>query len=83
MHISESSALERAPYQNIGLLLGPAIFLLMMLFDGTQTVMDQAAWRVAAVGLWMAAWWATEAISVPITAFLPMVMFPFLDVASM
>lgn len=78
----DSRGLERARYQNVGLFLGPAIFFLMMLFDSSQTIMDPSAWRVAAVGLWMAAWWATEAVSVPATAFLPMVMFPFLEVAS-
>ncbi len=83
MHATDTCAPERARYQNIGLLLGPIIFFLMMLLDRSQTVMEPAAWRVAAVGLWMAAWWATEAVSVPVTAFLPMVMFPFLDVASM
>lgn len=83
MHQSEACAPERARYQNVGLLLGPALFFLMMLFDRSQTVMEPAAWRVAAVGLWMAVWWATEAVSVPVTAFLPLVMFPFLDVTSM
>ena len=83
MHATETCAPERARYQNIGLLLGPILFFLMMLFDRSQAVMEPAAWRVAAVGLWMAAWWATEAVSVPVTAFLPMVMFPFLDVSSM
>lgn len=83
MHATDTCAPERARYQNVGLLLGPTLFFLMMLLDSSQTAMEPAAWRVAAVGLWMAAWWATEAVSVPVTAFLPMVMFPFLDVASM
>ncbi|WP_411361051.1 SLC13 family permease [Pseudidiomarina sp. YC-516-91] len=82
MHATEARAPERARYQNIGLLLGPILFFVMMLFDRSQTTMDPAAWRVAAVGLWMAAWWATEAVSVPVTAFLPMIMFPFLDVTT-
>jgi sodium-dependent dicarboxylate transporter 2/3/5 len=83
MHATDTCAPERARYQNIGLLIGPILFFLMMLLDRSQTAMEPAAWRVAAVGLWMAAWWATEAVSVPVTAFLPMVMFPFLDVATM
>ncbi|WP_299075058.1 DASS family sodium-coupled anion symporter [uncultured Paraglaciecola sp.] len=71
---------ERGRYQDIGLVMGPAIFVLMMLFGGSQTTMDPAAWRVAAVGLWMAIWWATEAVPVPVTAFLPIVTFPFLGI---
>ncbi|MGQ8366084.1 SLC13 family permease [Glaciecola sp. 1036] len=73
----------RATYQNIGLILGPLIFAAMMFFDGSQVVMEVASWRVAAVGLWMAVWWATEAVPVPVTAFLPVVMFPFLSIENM
>ncbi|MFT6267894.1 MAG: sodium-dependent dicarboxylate transporter 2/3/5 [Alphaproteobacteria bacterium] len=70
----------RARYQDIGLLLGPLLFGTMMVAGGNQTLMEPAAWRVAAVGLWMASWWATEAVPVPATAFLPIVVFPFLGV---
>jgi sodium-dependent dicarboxylate transporter 2/3/5 len=73
---------QRARYQNVGLVLGPIIFVFMMLFDASQTSMPQEAWRVAAVGLWMATWWATEAIPVPVTAFLPIVTFPLLGISS-
>lgn len=68
----------RAQYQDIGLILGPLIFVVMMIAGGSQTTMEPAAWQVAAVGLWMASWWATEAVPVPATAFLPIVVFPFL-----
>ncbi len=77
------NAPSRGRYQDIGLITGPLLFVIMMLFDGNQAVMDEAAWRVAAVGLWMAVWWATEAIPVPVTAFLPIVTFPLLGVSSM
>ncbi|MBC3765580.1 SLC13 family permease [Neptunicella marina] len=72
----------RARYQDVGLLLGPLVFALFMFFDGSQSIMPQEAWRVAAVGLWMAVWWATEAIPVPVTAFIPLVAFDILKVAS-
>jgi sodium-dependent dicarboxylate transporter 2/3/5 len=62
-------------YQVVGRILGPAIFALMFAMDGSQGVMPAEAWRVAAVGLWMATWWATEAIPVPVTALLPLVLF--------
>ena len=39
------------------------------------------AWRTAAVGVLMAAWWITEAIPIAVTAFLPLVLFPLLGVA--
>ncbi|AEP30562.1 anion transporter [Glaciecola nitratireducens FR1064] len=73
---------ELASYQKIGLLLGPVIFLLMMLFGSNQTAMSTEAWNVAAVALWMAIWWATEAVPVAATAFMPIIAFPFLSVSS-
>ena len=74
---------HRARYQDIGLVAGPGIFVLLMFFGGSQTTMDPVAWRVAAVGLWMAIWWATEAVPVPVTAFLPIVTFPFLGISNL
>jgi sodium-dependent dicarboxylate transporter 2/3/5 len=53
----------------------------MLLFAGTQEFMPPTAWRVAAVGIWMAIWWATEAIPVPVTAFIPLVTFDLLGIA--
>jgi sodium-dependent dicarboxylate transporter 2/3/5 len=81
--VTDMTEPSRARYQDVGLILGPAIFVIMMLLGGVQSAMDPAAWRVASVGLWMASWWATEAIPVPATAFLPIVMFPFLGISSM
>lgn len=72
---------ERLSYQNMGLITGPLIFAVMMLLGLSQTVMPDIAWRVAAVGLWMGIWWATEAIPVPATAFLPLVCFDLLGIA--
>lgn len=55
----------------------------MFATEGSQSVMGPEAWRVAAVALWMAIWWATEAIPVPVTAFLPLVIFEPLGIASL
>ncbi|MFT5298230.1 MAG: sodium-dependent dicarboxylate transporter 2/3/5, partial [Colwellia sp.] len=74
---------ERAHYQNIGLVIGPALFTLMMIASTFQTTMDPLAWRTAAVALWMAIWWATEAVPVPVTAFLPIVTFQMLGIATL
>jgi sodium-dependent dicarboxylate transporter 2/3/5 len=73
---------ERAAHQNIGLVVGPTIFVTMLLLSGVQEVMGQEAWRTAAVGLWMAVWWATEAIPVPVTAFMPIITFDLLGIAN-
>ena len=69
-------------YQTAGQILGPLIFLLLMSFGGAQSFMPETAWRTAAVGLWMAIWWATEAVPVPVTAFLPLVTFDLLGISS-
>jgi sodium-dependent dicarboxylate transporter 2/3/5 len=53
----------------------------MFATENVQTVMPQEAWRVAAIGLWMAVWWATEAIPVFATAFIPLVAFDPLGIA--
>lgn len=73
---------ERALYQKIGLIIGPSLFVLMMVGSFWQTTMDPLAWRTAAVALWMAVWWSTEAVPVPATAFLPVIAFPMLGVTS-
>ena len=70
-------------YQSLGRLLGPAVFVLMILVADGQDAMPPEAWRAAAVGLWMAIWWATEAIPVPATALLPLVLFDPLGVATL
>ena len=71
-----------ATHQRIGIFLGPLFFIFFMLLDGNQILMSQAAWRTAGVALWMAAWWATEAVPVPVTAFLPLITFNPLDIAT-
>ena len=78
--------LENRPletHQLVGRVLGPAIFVLMLIMDQWQTVMPTEAWRAAAIGLWMAVWWATEAIPVPVTAFLPIIVFAPLGIATL
>ena len=65
----------------VGLLLGPALFALVLVTPPPLGVPDPA-WRVAAVALWMAAWWVTEAIPLAATALLPLVLFPLLGIAS-
>ncbi|MFT4938447.1 MAG: sodium-dependent dicarboxylate transporter 2/3/5 [Paraglaciecola sp.] len=82
-NLPDSAIQERGRYQDIGMVLGPIVFTLLMFFSTEQQTMSVAAWRTAAVGLWMAIWWATEAIPVPVTAFLPIVTFPLLGITSL
>jgi len=59
-----------------GLLIGPGLFLLV-LFAPLPEGMSPDALRVAAVAVWMAIWWITEAIPIPATALLPIALFPY------
>lgn len=72
-------------FKQINLLLGPAVFSLMMLIDVFigQEIMSDAAWKTAGMGIWMAIWWATEAVPVAATAFLPLALFSILGIAPM
>ena len=64
-----------------GFLSGPAIFA-VMLWIGPPGELSVEAWRVAALTLLMATWWVSEALPLPVTAMLPMVMLPMLGVSS-
>lgn len=77
----QSANREIKTYQRVGRILGPVVFALMFATEHWQETMSPQAWRVAAVGLWMAIWWATEAIPVFVTAFLPIVAFAPLGIA--
>lgn len=65
----------------IGLFAGPAVFLLMWFVPAPEALSTEA-WRVAAVGLFMAIWWVTEAVPIPATALLPIVLFPIMEVST-
>ncbi len=83
--MNSSAATERPleTYQVVGRILGPAIFVIMLATDQWQDVMPAVAWRTAAVALWMAVWWATEAIPVAATAFLPLIIFEPTGISSL
>lgn len=55
----------------------------MFLTAPIQNTMSVTAWYTAGLGLWMAIWWSTEAIPVAVTAFLPLVAFEPLGIASL
>jgi len=61
--------------QQIGLVLGPAVFALTAL-SSPPDGMSAAAWLVAGLVVWMAAWWMTEAVPLTATALLPFIWLP-------
>ncbi|MEX0619415.1 MAG: SLC13 family permease [Pseudohongiellaceae bacterium] len=63
----------------IGLWLGPLLFVLILLFVDLDPD-NPLVTRMAAVVVLMAIWWITEAIPIPATALLPLVLFPFMGI---
>jgi len=66
-------------YQAIGLVLGPSLFVLLIVLPAPTGLSGQA-WATAAVAIWMAVWWATEALPLAATALLPLVLLPLLGI---
>ncbi len=65
----------------IGLVIGPVFFCLIF-FLIAPGVLSQKSIVVLALGAWMVSWWATEAMPIPISALLPMIIFPLLGVST-
>ncbi|UCF39151.1 MAG: DASS family sodium-coupled anion symporter [Acidobacteriota bacterium] len=67
--------------QKIGLILGPLLFVSILLLP-LPAGMSRPALGVGATAALMAVWWITEAIPIPATALLPIAFFPALGVMS-
>ena len=67
--------------RRIGLLLGPTAFVALQ-FSGIELV-SEAADTVIGIALWMLIWWITEAVSISVTALLPLVLFPLFKIMPM
>lgn len=66
----------------IGLFAGPLLFAATLFFLPSDFISPNA-YKVLAVAVWMITWWVTEAVAIPATALLPLVIFPFLGVMNM
>ncbi|WP_291866704.1 DASS family sodium-coupled anion symporter [Maribacter sp.] len=64
--------------KKIGLFLGPILFLLFT--NLPFILLSNKGDAVIAVALWMVIWWVTEAVSISVTALLPLVLFPLLKI---
>lgn len=63
------------PARITGLILGPALFVVSMLFFNPEGLSPEGQ-AVFATTLWVATWWITEAIPIPVTSLLPVVLLP-------
>jgi solute carrier family 13 (sodium-dependent dicarboxylate transporter), member 2/3/5 len=65
--------------QRVGLVLGPVAMVVLLALpcpDG----LPLAGWRTAAVTTLVAIWWITEALPIPVTSLMPLVLLPGLGI---
>lgn len=62
----------------LGLFLGPILFLIILNLP-LELVSEQGD-MVIATAVWMVIWWITEAVSISVTALLPLILFPLLKI---
>ncbi|MGL1930410.1 MAG: DASS family sodium-coupled anion symporter [Desulfotalea sp.] len=77
--VEEGEPRDYSTRQRVGLFLGPALFLIMLLCP-TPAGMEPNAQKMAAVAFLMATWWMTEAIPIPATSLLPIALFPLMGI---
>lgn len=67
--------------KRVGLILGIVLFGMMVTLPAPEGL-SVAGWNTAAAAILMGIWWITEALPIPVTALLPIVLFPLLDIVS-
>jgi sodium-dependent dicarboxylate transporter 2/3/5 len=65
-----------------GLFIGLVLLVATLILPAPAS-MSLAAWHTTGVALLMAAWWVTEAIPIPATALVPLLLFPLLGISTM
>ncbi len=64
--------------RKLGLFLGPILFFIFC--NLPIVIVSEKGDMVIAIALWMVIWWITEAVSISVTALLPLILFPLLDI---
>lgn len=77
MNTAPEHVIKPSPF---ALITGPAM-LVLALFLPAPAGMNPEAWLALGAALWMAIWWATEAVPIPATALLPLILVPVLGIA--
>ena len=63
------------------ILAGPVVaFVLTLLLPGSLTFEARA---IAGIAIWMALWWMTEAVPIPATSLLPLILFPLVGAGTL
>lgn len=67
--------------KKIGLILGP--ILCLTVYNLPVELLNPEADPIIAIALWMITWWVTEAVSLSVTALIPLTVFPLLGIMDM
>ncbi|MCF6439588.1 DASS family sodium-coupled anion symporter [Pseudoalteromonas luteoviolacea] len=66
-------------YNKFWLFLGPFLFLLTCLTQSPEGLSEQG-WRTAGLAMWLAVWWVSEAVPIPVTSLVPLLAVPLADI---
>lgn len=66
--------------KKIGFILGPILCVILLLVRGS--IFSAHIDTVIAIAAWMIIWWITEAVSISVTALIPLAIFPLLNIGS-
>ena len=61
--------------KKVGLILGPLLFALTLVFFHPEGLSKEAN-AILAATIWIAIWWISEAVHISVTSLLPIVLFP-------
>lgn len=64
--------------KKLGLFLGPILYFILI--NLPFEIVSEKGDAVIAVAVWMVIWWITEAVSISVTALLPLLLFPILNI---
>ncbi|WP_440999768.1 SLC13 family permease [Fodinibius sp. SL11] len=67
--------------KQLGFIAGIVVFLIPYLIPAPEGL-SLEGWHTAAVAMLMAIWWITEALPIPVTALLPIVLLPVLNIST-
>lgn len=63
------------------ILAGPAVAIVLTFLLPDSLAFEGRA--VAGIAIWMALWWMTEAVPIPVTSLLPLILFPLVGAGTM
>ena len=72
----DTSGLRKLFGMGVGLIL-----FVLMIISSPPDGLGQEGWYTAAIGILMAIWWVAEVIPIPVTALLPVVLFPVFNIS--